>query len=42
METYKNRYKLCLFLFMNNVDLKNDNRNYRKPFSIFWVPEQLQ
>ena len=35
METYKkqkNRYQLCLFLFINNVDLKNNNRNYRKSF----------
>ena len=39
METYKkNRYK-CLFLFINNVDLKNKNRNYRKSFWIFRVPE---
>jgi len=30
METYKkqkNRFQLCFFLFINNVDLKN-NRNY--------------
>ena len=42
METYKqqkNRYQLCLFLFINNVDLKNNNRNYRKSFLIFWLPE---
>ena len=42
METYnkqKNRYQLCLFLFINNVDLKKNNINYRKPFWIFWVPE---
>jgi len=35
METYKkqkNRYQLCLFVFINNVDLKNNNRNYRKLF----------
>jgi len=35
METYKkqkNRYQLCLFFFINNVDLKNNNRNYRKLF----------
>jgi len=25
----KHRYQLCLFLFINNVDLKNNNRNYR-------------
>jgi len=24
---------------MNNVDLKKNNINYRKTFSIFWVPE---
>jgi len=28
----KNCYQLCLFLFINNVDRKNSNRNYRKPF----------
>ena len=31
---------LCLFLFINNVDLKNNNINYRKPFWIFlsaWI-----
>jgi len=33
METYtKYRYKLCLFLFINNVNLKNTNRKYRKSF----------
>jgi len=35
METYekqKIRHQLCLFLFINNVDLKNNNRNYRKSF----------
>jgi len=35
METYKkqkNRYQLCLFLFNNNVDLKNNNRNIEKSF----------
>jgi len=35
METYKkqkNRYQLCFFLFINNVDLKNNNRNYKKTF----------
>jgi len=34
METYKkqkNRYQSPLFLLINNVDLKNDNRNFRKP-----------
>jgi len=42
METYKkqkNRYQLCLFLFSDSVDLKNNNKNYRKPFWIFWVRE---
>ena len=42
MEAYKkqiNRYQLCLFLFSNNVDFKNNNINYRKPFSNFWVRE---
>jgi len=29
--------QLFLFLFSNNVDLKNNNRNYRKPFRIFWL-----
>jgi len=35
METYKkqkNRYQLCFFLFINNVDLKNININYTKSF----------
>ena len=35
----KNHNQLCLFLFINNVDLKNDSRNYRKSFWIFCVPE---
>jgi len=40
LEIYKkNRYKLCLFLFINKVDLENCNRNYRKSFWIFWVLE---
>jgi len=42
METYKNTKKslpICLFLLSNNVDLKNNNRNYRKPLRIFWVRE---
>jgi len=41
METYKkqkNNYQLRLFLFINNVDFKNHNRNYRKSFWIFWCP----
>jgi len=31
MESYKNnknRHRLCLFLFINNVDLKSNNRNH--------------
>jgi len=28
----KSRYQLCLFLFINNVDLKNNDRNCRKLF----------
>jgi len=35
METYKkqkNRCQLCLFLFINNVDRKNNNRYHRKSF----------
>jgi len=27
---FKKIVTLCLFLFINNVDLKNNNRNYRK------------
>jgi len=45
METHKkhkNRYHSCLLLFINNVALKNSNRNYRKSFWIFWVLEKLQ
>ena len=41
MQSYKkqkNHYQLCLFLFISNVDLKNNTRNYRKSFWIFWVP----
>jgi len=38
----KNRCNLCLFLFSNNDDLKNNTRNYRKPFWNFWVREYLQ
>jgi len=41
METFqkqKNRYQVCLFLFINHVDLKNNNRNYRKLFWIIWGP----
>jgi len=42
METYKkqkNPYRLCLFLFINNVDRKNNKINYRNSFKILWVPE---
>jgi len=42
METYekqKHCYQLCLFLLINNVDHKNNNRNYRKLFWILWVHE---
>jgi len=28
----KHRYQLCLFLFINNVDLTSNNINYRKSF----------
>jgi len=45
METYEkqiNCYQECLFLFIDNDDLKNNNRNYRKLFWIFWVLEKLQ
>jgi len=31
-ETQKNIYQLFLLLFSNHVDLKNNNRNCRKPF----------
>jgi len=33
METYEKQrkcYQLCLLLFNNNVDLKNNKKNYRK------------
>ena len=44
METYRKQNSLptCLFLFRNNVDLKNNNTSYRNPFRIFLVREQLQ
>jgi len=34
MQTYKNKkfFTNGLFLFSNNVDLKNDNRECRRPF----------
>ena len=38
----KNRYLLFLFLFINDIDLKNYNRSYRKSFWIFWMLEKLQ
>jgi len=28
----KNRYQICLFLFSNDVDLKNNTRIYKKTF----------
>jgi len=38
METYekqkKKRYHLCLLLYNNNVDLKNNKINYRKYIAI--------
>jgi len=33
-EKQKNRYQLCLLVFNNNVDLKNNKVNYRKFVSI--------
>jgi len=45
VETYekqRNHYQLCVFLFINNVDLKNNNIDYRKLYWIFWVRESLQ
>jgi len=30
----ENRYQLCLFLFSNDVDPKNNTRNYRKPSEV--------
>ena len=33
----KTRYQLRLFLFSNDVELKNNTRNYRKPFWSSWV-----
>jgi len=38
VETYKKQKiiaQLCLFLFSKNFDLKNNNKNYRKPFRVF-------
>jgi len=31
----KKRYHLCLFLFSNNIDFKNNTRNYEKAFLKF-------
>jgi len=42
METFqkqKNRYQICLFLFINHVDFENNNRSYRKLFWIIWEPK---
>jgi len=33
------RLPICLFLFSINVDLKNNNRECRKPFWMLWVRE---
>jgi len=33
----KNSSPICLFLFSNNVDLKNNNRKCRKTFWMVWV-----
>jgi len=30
-----NRKSICLLLFSNNVDIKNNNRNYKKKHSEF-------
>jgi len=35
----KNSSPICLFLFNNNVDIKNNNRECRKPLSMLWVRE---
>jgi len=32
MKNKKNRYQLSLLVFINNVDPKNNDRNYRKSF----------
>ena len=32
LQKTKNSAPICLFLFSNNVDLKNNNRECRKPF----------
>ena len=39
---HKILHQYCLFLFSNNVDLKNNNRECRKPCWMLWVCEQLQ
>ena len=42
IETYKkqkNRCQICLFLFINNVDLKNNSINCIKPFWILCMRE---
>jgi len=42
METYRKQkicYRICLFLFSSNVDLKNNNKHYRKTLWIFCVGE---
>jgi len=37
-----NSHSFRIYMFSNNVDLKTSNRNYRKPFWILCVREQLQ
>jgi len=39
IETIKKALPIRLFLFSNNVDLRDNNRNYRKPFSSSCVRE---
>jgi len=35
----KHSSPICLFLFSNNVDLKNNDRECRKPVWVLWVRE---
>ena len=39
METHKKIVNNYVCFCTSTVDLKNNNRNYRKSFWIFWVPE---
>jgi len=32
VKAHYNGLSLRIYMFINNVDLKNNNRNYRKPF----------